>query len=317
MSNIKQQKIKQHLGVVMWLMVLLFPGCKSEPVKLELNLEKGKEYTIRYVEKSFVSRDTNSLTGVGNLNFRYRMNMVFRVKEIKDLSYMMEVEYQKLDYGYLANNGMVIFSSDDTVSSGIVPIGFQGMINRPFNIEISKRGKVISVDNLDSMIRNVLYRKMAGAQYYQVEEVRRIVFFFGESGLKEVLTHVFTIYPKGVVKVGDFWNKRILYKGGIPSNWVNEYSLQSVSDTSTTVAVKTSILPTEKGVPSWFHDQNMEFMATGNSDGEIRLEPGSGWIKYSKSEQDIKAKFAGNNEIYSRPPVLWIRGVTEVVGSVR
>src|ERR1700688_4822608 len=82
--------------------------------------------------------------------------MAFKVNDILDSLYSMEVSYQSLNMKICTANGDIEMDSKKKDSPDIQSEMVAAMMDKPFNITISKSGKIKSVENVEDMITNVI-----------------------------------------------------------------------------------------------------------------------------------------------------------------
>ncbi len=78
-----------------------------------------------------------------------------KVIAIRDSIYDMEVQYKRMNMSMEVGGKTTGFSSDDSLSSNPASKMIAGILNKSFNISITKSGKVLEVKNINNLFDNM------------------------------------------------------------------------------------------------------------------------------------------------------------------
>jgi hypothetical protein len=138
----------KYLLTFLWVLVSFIP-CRAQKIKPALHLIKGNTY---YLTSSGSSTIVQSIDGQENkINLILSFRMAFKVIDITDSVYNMEVSYQTLDMKIQVADNTVDMDSQKNDKLDIPSSIAAAMMNKPFNIILTKSGKIKSVGNIEKM----------------------------------------------------------------------------------------------------------------------------------------------------------------------
>lgn len=131
------------------LVSIIFTSVQSQSVDLSLKLEKRKEYnqvtsTKSTVEQNMMGQEINMLMTVNGA-------MTYKVKDINENGYEMEAVYNNLSMSMEMPQGTQEFSSEIKDTNDNASSVMSGIKDIPFEIVMSKTGKIKEVRNTDAL----------------------------------------------------------------------------------------------------------------------------------------------------------------------
>lgn len=270
--------------LILCLMVL---SATAQKLTLELNLEVGKEYRQKINSTASIEQDINGMKmNMGVLN---NSSLVYKVKSATDTSFCMDAQYELMELTMQMPQATMEFSSEKTEESDadfLSPM-LRLMKTMSFEVVINKTGKVIEINNIDSLFDagvGVLDKLPEGLKEQLKKQIGEA---YGGDALKGSFEMITAIYANRPVSVGDKWNSSTNLRAGFPAKVAAEYEL--IEATSDYVIIKgNSLIESEdtgeytetNGVP-------MRFEAKGNMLSDIKADRKSGWIIEATFTQDI------------------------------
>src|SRR5580698_6659644 len=138
---------------VLLLFVVLTP-CRAQKYRPALHLAKGDTY---YLASTGTSAIVQSMSGHENkVNITLSFNMAFKVTEVMDSVYKMEVRYQSLAMKIRMADTTIDMDSKKNSILDVPSSLIAAMMDKPFNILLTRSGKVKSVENIEKMINGVV-----------------------------------------------------------------------------------------------------------------------------------------------------------------
>lgn len=268
-----------------FLLIITVQICNSQ--NLELNLTPEKSYYQN--NKTTVQMEYKSQGETLNSKISYGGNMEYKVIERKDSLYKMEVKYQNLNFLIDSGDSEISANTRDTDSINLLTFVLKEIIKSPFEISITKYGKVKSI-KIDTVFENLkkslsIRPEIPEAEKEQIiNEMRQ---YFGEKALKGSIEVLTAIYPKKPVKKGDTWENQIRLESISRLTMINHFELLERNKNITVINEDSKTL-TDKHPE--FIEKNGEFVRTtteGNIHSTYKIDSKTGWIIEAEIVQNI------------------------------
>jgi len=257
-------------------------GCFAQKVSLLLNLKKDSTYYLKSDANMTIIQTINGTKQL--ISTLMTGMMAHKVIAIKDTVYEMEVQFRSLGVRVDVGGKVVDMRSDDATGANPASKMIKNMLNKPFTMFISNRGKVLELKNIDN-----LYSRMFEG-FPQITDAQKAQFkaqmeqSFGEKSIRTSFQDSFSVVPAGPVGQGDKWvSNTTLESGAISANIKTTYTLQGITADAITIHGEAAIqqgaskaLKEYNGIPMRFTN------ATGSSTANIKLDRATGWISESK-----------------------------------
>ncbi len=276
------------------LFVVLAP-CEAQHIKLSLNLKKGNTYFMVGNSNSIILQNINGQENKVNIGLAYRI--AFKVINILDSGYSMEVRYQTLNMRIKTANNTVEMDSRKADKQDIPSSIIAAMMNKPFTIIMSRSGKIKSIKNIDAMFNS------AFDNFPQVDPVKKaqvktqLLQTFGGNTFKGNIELQTAVFPEREVIKKEKWTINTKLEGTFKMNVNTIYKLMDASENSYHIYGNGSMHTYKNQKPSQLNGLPVKYNLSGTSIADIKVDKTSGWVSEVKLKQAIK----GNIEILDNP----------------
>lgn len=215
--------------------------------------------------------------------------MSFLVKSMDESSgYNMEAKFEKLNMSMLLPQGMLEFSSEKTNADDIFSKILGAMKNKPFDLTMSRNGKITAVKNIESVWENAInqFDHLPNTQKDQIKA--QIMKAYGEKAIKGNMEMVTAIFPDSPVQQGDKWEVKTNLEAGMSAEVASEYELSDLSGTYAVIKGNSTIKTLDRDALVEPNGMPMKYNLTGSMVSEIKIDKNTGWIVEAKINQDIK-----------------------------
>lgn len=265
--------------------LLILSQCFAQKADLKLNLEVGKEYKQTTVSKATIVQE------FGGQEMEILMTiegeMSYKVKSLADNNYEMEAEYNRLNIGMKMPQGEMQFSSDKQDESDIFSTILKEMLDKPFYVTMTKRGKVLSVKNIDALFETV-FNKFSEIPAAQLEQIKtQLEKSYGEAGLRGNIEMVSAIFPDRAVAIGDEWTIETKLESGMTANVTTVYKYAEKNPNYVLIKGNSKVKTVDTDEYMESNGMEMKIDLTGNMVSEIKIDPKTGWTIEAKINQNL------------------------------
>ena len=281
------------------LLLLLASFCGfAQKITLALNLKQDSTYYLTTNANLTVVQDLPGQKQVISTIMSARVS--HKVIAIRDSVYDMEVQYKRLNMSMEIGGKTMGFGSDDSLSSNPASKAMAGLLNKTFNITITKSGKVLEVKNLDKVF-DAIYSgntQISDAQKTQIKNEMQQT--FGEKTMKTNFQDAFAVFPGRSVAVGETWQNKSSLESIISCNTVTTFSITDQQANSYQVNGTIAFTPNGDGGYKPFKGMMMRYdNISGTGTNKIKLDKTTGWI----TEAFIVKNMQGTVHIQDCPQV--------------
>ena len=268
--------------------ILILTSSQAQKTVLSFNLEKGKKYKLVSNSKSVINQD---LYGQ-KINMEVTINgtMLFFVKDIKDDNYEMEVEYESLGMTMQMPQGSVEFSSEKHDEQDVFSTILAAMKNSPFNMKMSKTGKVLEVKNIEVLFDSIINRVSRFSPEQVAQMKQQLMKAYGPEAFKGNIEMVTAIYPEKPVGIGDSWEIKTKLKSSITANVTSTYSFVKDSADYYLIAGDSKIETKSGKVYKKSGGIFVKYDIDGKMISGIKVDKESGWIKEANVKQNMEGE---------------------------
>jgi len=287
--------IMKHLFIFLLLFTLI-NACMAQNEPL-LRLANGETYYLNSTGTSSVMQSVNGRQERVNIALSYRM--AFKVTNVKDSIYTMQVSYQTLQ--------MKIRMADTTLDMGSEPKSkldtpsaiIAQMMNKPFSITLSCTGHVRSVDNLDQMITAAfdIFPQLGGNKKEAIKS--RFIQSFGQNAFKGNIEMGIAILPAVAVSKGFKWVANTSEQSPAPVNVHTFYQLIDLTADVYQVHGEGSLATDSTAKPLEIEGMPMKYNLQGTTLTDVKIDRKTGWI----IELQLKQLMEGNMEVLDNPKI--------------
>lgn len=283
-------------------LLLILSQVFAQQVKPLLKLAKGETY---YMSSSGTSAITQSTPGRENkVNLALSFVLAFKVTGITDTIYTMEAHYVSIDMMIHMGDTSVTMSSEQKPAAGgtskkldTASLLMAAMVNKPFGIALSVKGKILSVKNLDNIITG------AFANFSLIDPSKKELIknqfmqSFGEGAFKGILETGIAIFPGYAVAKNDKWTVNSTLSAPATVNVKTVYRLADVTADILVVHGEGIIAPDESKKPGVTNNMAMKYNLNGGLVTDIKIDRQTGWL----SELKVQQLMEGNIVIKDSP----------------
>jgi len=265
----------------------------AQKYKLELNLKKGAVYT-----QTVVSKGTSTQTSDGkttNVDYSTRGRTSYKVIAIQDSIYDLEARYESLSMNSKAysEKGFMIFSSENKDKKDMISSALRKVTNIPFNVKISKRGKVVYIQNYDSLLwtsLDDLTFDRADLRQIVKADIKRL---FGSEMFKSNFGQSSAIFPDHPVSIGEQWTTDITLNAGITAKSKTTYELKGMDGKCYVILGTINTNSENKDEYKEFMGMQVKMDATCLTTSTTKVNKKTGWIK----EQIMNCEMTNSSKI--------------------
>lgn len=252
---------------------------------LNFNLVQGKEYRQNSDMKMIMTQDFAGQTMEITMNVKGKM--VYLVKAVTPAGYDLDVRYESMSMEIAMPQATMKFSSENPGETDVLSKVLAAMVNKPFQTQISKTGKVVSIKNVEALFTGA-FEKIANLSDAQKEQIKsQLNQSYGEKAFASNLEMMFAIFPEKPVKVGDKWTTQGKMKSSISANITNTYQYVEDGADFRKIHGDSKISAEENGEYVVSNGLEMKFDMNGTMISDIKIDKKTGWILEAKITQNI------------------------------
>ncbi len=270
--------------------------CLAQKEQIELNLIKGQTYRQNMV--------ADMLTGqnAGGQEITIKMQIsgktAYKVLNVIDSIYDIEVKYESLAMKMEMPSGGMIMDSEKENPEDVFSKVLAVMKNHPFQIKISKSGKVIDVKNIENLFN--AFNDFPDLPAVQKEQIKKqLSDSYGEKSFKNNLEMSMSIFPAKPVSKGDRWTIKSQFESVSSAKTETTYELKEITSDYYLLTSVAKITTSDNDNYVERNGIQMKSDLNGSSNAEIKIDKKTGWIISSKTNQQISGSttIKGNDMI--------------------
>lgn len=273
------------------LLTALFQTTFGQKQKLGFNLITGQTYYHLIKSSSSVEQNMNGKNI--NINITISGKIAFKVTDINDSSYDMNVSYQQLATTMKLPNRDITFNSEKKDDNDILSTILGAIINKDFFVKMTKVGRIVEVKNLDSIFESTLDKvsKLTTDQKQQIKG--KLIQSFGEKTFKgsfEVVTAIYSNFP---VEKNDSWIIKTNLETGMSAILLTTFILKDKAENYNLIIGDGKIETLDKNAYVPINGMTAKYDLTGTMKSSLKVDSKTGWIM----EAEINQLISGNAEI--------------------
>lgn len=274
----------------LFLLFSIFAPCKSQSIKLSLNLTKGNTYYMGGTSASSIIQTINGQENEIGVRLIYRI--AFKVINIIDTIYTMEVRYQTMDMKITVGTKIIEMDSKRNDPHDVPSSVVSAMMNKPFTVLLSKSGKIQSISNVEKMVSGVMddFPQINGAKKEQLKN--QFLQTFGGNAFKGNLEMETAIYPMVAVTQMDKWTVNTKLQGAVKVNVKTVFHLTSVKNGYYGIHGDGKIVTENEFKTGQLNGLPVRYNISGTSISDIKVDKITGWITETKLTQIMKGDIA-------------------------
>jgi hypothetical protein len=282
--------------LISFLLMAMAVSGYAQKVKPVLNLAKGETYYNISILNSSISQTFNGQ----QVNYTISMSakIAFKVVDIKDTVYNMEVAYKSIGMKIESPQMNMDFNSDGKDPQDLPSKILAAMRDKPFLVALSKTGRIISIQNIDN-IMNSVFGSVATADSAQKTQLKtQFTQSFGEKAFKGNFEQTMAIYPNTKVSKNDTWAITTYLESTMSATITTNYQLVDITDADYIIH-GTAKMITNKEKVTHVNGLDATYDLNGTIISDIKADKKTGWVTEAKLKEDI----SGNFDIQDNPQV--------------
>jgi hypothetical protein len=257
-------------------------ACFGQKVTLALNLTKGNTYYITSHAKMDISQTVKGQQQDITTTINGRVS--YKVTAVKDSVYVMEVRYESIGMQMAMQGQNFDFYSGKKDTSDIFSTLLSGLINKPFSIVITRKGKILSIDNMENLYAGMFDNlpQLTAGQKTQVKA--QIMKSFGPDSFRGTMEQAIAVYPEAKVAKNDQWVVNTKVESVMTAKTKTTYTLDDITENTYNLHGVAVIQSDDKDEYKEANGLPMKFTnVTGASTIDLKLDKTTGWINEEKA----------------------------------
>ncbi|WP_316791891.1 DUF6263 family protein [Pedobacter frigoris] len=255
--------------------------------KLAFNLVKGKDYLQTTSAVMSINQTVNGQAM--NINMTVNGKVKYNVLSIENDVYNMDVSYTSLSMKMEMPGGGMNFDSEKKDTTDIMSTILSKMRNKPFQVKMTKTGKILEVKNVEILFDNILngFPNISQEQKEQIKS--QINQSYGDKAFKGNMEMLSAIFPDKAVAKGETWNiKTNMETGGMSLALNSTYKLDDVTASQYLISGNADMTPTGNGKEIIQNSIPMRIEMSGKYISTIKVDKNTGWVSEALFKQDMK-----------------------------
>ncbi|MGZ3814572.1 MAG: DUF6263 family protein [Mucilaginibacter sp.] len=260
--------------------------CFGQKVKIALNLTQGSTYYMITSAKMAMTQNIGGQTQ--DVTTTVGGKLSFKVTAVKDTTFVMDVKYESLRFQIAAPGANMDINSEVKDKGNPISTMMDNMTHSTFTVTMSKKGRVVSIDNFDKMIAGMFdgIPSVTDAQKEQFKN--QMINSFGPKALKGSLEISTAFFPDGKVAKNDKWVVNTSLESAMSAKIKTTYTLQDITESAYLVHGDALISPVENADYSEINGFPMKFSISGTSTSDLKIDKTTGWVSEAKITQAMK-----------------------------
>ncbi|MEI8278983.1 MAG: DUF6263 family protein [Bacteroidota bacterium] len=273
------------LGLSTVITTIALVSCKNgggDTVALKFNFQPGSKY--QYTMSTKLNIEQTVMGASIKIGQDMLMASTYTIAAADGSNKKISVNYDRIAMKSDNNYMPMEFDSADSTKQNDILKGIGKMINQPFNVVVSEKGEVISVEGLDKVINGMVDTTKPN----QKQQKALLSQQMSDSSVKASMQQSFNVYPDKPVKPGDIWTKTYTVPmANIIMKVESEYKLTSIDKGIAHIDVNSKMTSLSSTNPAM---KELKIEMTGTQKGTTDMEISSGLITSNKLIMDIKGK---------------------------
>jgi hypothetical protein len=262
---------------------------------LGFHLQPGETYD--FLQQSFTSVKEDVNGQKVNVDISLSGKTSFKIIDLKDSVYDMDVRYEKIAMTMKLPTGDVNFNSDKHGDSDIFSSILGTLIGKPFIIRMTEAGKIIEVKNIDSVFGGIFdkFPKLTTEQKEQIQT--QLKQSYGEKAIKGSFEMITSIYSTQAVEKGDTWTVNTKLESTMATSLVTTFEFKDKEGKYNIITGDGKLQSTDKDTYSEVSGMPTKYDLTGTMTSTLKVDNKTGWI----IEATVNQKMGGTADIKDNP----------------
>lgn len=259
--------------------------------KMELNLKQGAVYIQNVDSKFYMTQKTNGKTQTTDMTTSGKIR--YKVIGIKDSIYDLEAQYEILSMNTRSNigNSFYSLSSENKDKKDLFSSALNEITKKPFNLKMSKRGKVVEIQNFDLFFSNVIDDIFLEQPENKQRMMALVNQSFGDKTLIKNFEQNYAILPELPVSIGDKWTATNNYDTGMSAKADVTYELTGSVGNCYVIEGISKIVTKDKEEYKELNGMKAKSDVSGLITSTTKVNKKTGWIKEQVMNSDLTSVF--------------------------
>jgi hypothetical protein len=274
--------MKMNLSIV--LLIAAAFGCKSEPEKITIKLQKGQAYSQHM---SLTSSNEQTINGAKTASTTIsESESRLEVMEVKDTVYTLKVTFGKIATK-MVKDGDTIDTSKGAAGNPTTEL-LPKLNGKSYTMLMSHTGRVLEVKGLDAAFDDLFNNMPVAAEAVKVMMRKSLSSVYGDSAIRKTAEMSSALYPAKAVVQGDTWAAENSGGNSILTPKVKGiYTLDKVTNSEYLISNKSTIEVKNSPTPVEMNNFSMKFAGSGTMTSNSKVDRKTGMILEMKAIQNI------------------------------
>lgn len=223
------------------------------------------------------------------INQTIRFGLMYEVMDVVEENFKVKVTYDKI-YHKMGNPAMgdqIYDSEDPETDISPMAIGFAGLLNQYFTMEMTPKGKIVSISDLEQMIKGMIsnIEEVYGTQGKEMMEAAFKEQFTAEK-LKGDMENQMVSFPEKPIAIGESWEHKASMVSTVEMDLETTYTLKAVKKEHAIIDVDGG-METAENASQNMGGQSVEYNMGGSQVGEMTIRLSDGQTTASNLTQNI------------------------------
>jgi hypothetical protein len=258
----------------------------AQSIRLALNLEAGKTYKLAVVSQTDIVQEI--LGQKSNTVLKSEATTSYTVSSIEKKSYRLEARFERLFLTMQTPKGAMEFQSNKEDAKDIISTILNGLINKPFVVELGKNGDVILVQGIQELFAAAV-SKFPSLSLAQIAKIKTpIMNAFGEDIHASLLNLVTNTTPGKEVERGGTWSSKSVVKSVVSINSKTDFTLSDATESVWTISGKSLLTTVDKKKADAALGTPMKYDLNGTLNSEVIVDSKTGWATAATIREELK-----------------------------
>ncbi len=256
---------------------------QAQKSSLELKLKEGQEFHQINQSKITLKKHTKN----SETTFMVQRGTSFKVLSGYSTGYEMEVKFDSLKVEF--EEGITLNSEVQNDNDAYSKILYN-MTNTPFQITMTKKGRIIEVKHLDSLLENAFVQDLDITEHEMVGAKITMLYWFDKQDFITSVEIVTSCYPDRPVATGDRWLTESEIKYAAPIIRKSEFTYTSSDSSFDTVEGNSKIKAIDKEIVygnEEIESVSLTYDMTGTMTSTMKLNKKSGLISEAQTQLEL------------------------------
>jgi hypothetical protein len=294
--------------LIIFIFSFLFTSCIKEKTALNFNMQQGKTYGLEMVTVQNITQTImNTEQKIKN---EMNVNMKFKViqKDTINKFYDLEVWYEKIKMSINSDNFNIDMDSEQAgKTDNIFANMMNEMLNKPFHIYMTEKGKIDSISNIDTLFSTLFNSIPDIGQDSKDNILQSLLQNFGSEAFTGSFESLTALFPEkeDEIQVGKKWENTIVSNAMLNFETKTQWKLDKFNNDGIYLTGKAEIKTLEGDSTMAESMYNTRYELNGTQTSSFVLNPVSKWIKEGTVSQQVKGKVFANNPMFGKESVEW------------